>query len=370
MRIAYLLNTLATGGAERQVVALAGCMQARGHAVEVFTLRAPAEEEFAAPAPVRRLGITKNPFTLARGFVRGVRLLRTFHPDILVANNIHANLLARALRVFVPRAALVSVIHNENEGGRLRMLALRLSDPLSDGSVAVCGAAAAAAIRRGAVPANKCSAIANGIDCAEFAADENRRVQTRAQAGVGEEFVWLATGRLAPAKNYPGLLRAFAQVRAESPQAILWIAGAGEQIYGDQLRELADELCLGNTIRWLGVRSDIPALLDAADGFVLSSAWEGMPLALGEAMAMEKPIVAVKVGGVRELAGECAALVPEGNPAELAAAMIAVMQLPPDARREMGRAARRRVVQSFSQEKSAGQWEELYQRVLRKRGGA
>jgi glycosyltransferase involved in cell wall biosynthesis len=61
---------------------------------------------------------------------------------------------------------------------------------------------------------------------------------------------------------------------------------------------------LGNSVRWLGLRRDMPALLDAADGFVLSSAWEGMPLAVGEAMAMEKSVVATDVGGVRELMGD------------------------------------------------------------------
>ena len=58
------------------------------------------------------------------------------------------------------------------------------------------------------------------------------------------------------------------------------------------------------SVRWLGLRRDMPALLDAADAFVSGSAWEGMPLAVGEAMAMAKPVVATDVGGVRELVGE------------------------------------------------------------------
>ena len=62
-------------------------------------------------------------------------------------------------------------------------------------------------------------------------------------------------------------------------------------------------------MRWLGLRRDMPALLDAADGFVSGSAWEGMPLAVGEAMVMEKPIVATDVGGVRELVGDAGAIV-------------------------------------------------------------
>ena len=60
-------------------------------------------------------------------------------------------------------------------------------------------------------------------------------------------------------------------------------------------------------VRWLGLRRDMPALLDAAEAFVLASAWEGMPLVIGEAMAMEKPVVATDVGGVREMVGDAGA---------------------------------------------------------------
>jgi glycosyltransferase involved in cell wall biosynthesis len=68
---------------------------------------------------------------------------------------------------------------------------------------------------------------------------------------------------------------------------------------------------LNGALRWLGLRRDVPALLDDADAFVLSSAWEGMPLAIGEAMAMamDKPVVATNVGGPRERVGDCGVLV-------------------------------------------------------------
>ena len=89
-------------------------------------------------------------------------------------------------------------------------------------------------------------------------------------------------------------------------------------------------------VRRLGLRSDIAALLDAADGFVLSSAWEGMPLAVGEAMAMAKPVVATDVGGVRELVGDAGVLVPAKNPTALAEAMVAMMKRPTEERSAMG----------------------------------
>ena len=147
---------------------------------------------------------------------------------------------------------------------------------------------------------------------------------------VDSRFVWFTAGRLAPAKDLPNLLEAFRQVRREFPDAELWIAGAPPDAKfirsSDGKASLysvaATQREMRDSIRWLGLRRDIPALLDAADAFVLASAWEGMPLALGEAMAMEKPIVVTDAGGVRELVGGAGIVVPLKNSAALAQAMI------------------------------------------------
>jgi glycosyltransferase involved in cell wall biosynthesis len=106
-------------------------------------------------------------------------------------------------------------------------------------------------------------------------------------------------------------------------------------------------------------------LLDAADGFVLSSAWEGMPLAVGEAMAMEKPVVATDVGGVHELLGDCGILTPARNPDALAAAMLEVMRKPEVVRQARGYAARERIAGHFSMDAKADEWEALYISLLR-----
>jgi glycosyltransferase involved in cell wall biosynthesis len=106
------------------------------------------------------------------------------------------------------------------------------------------------------------------------------------------------------------------------------------------------------------------ALLDAADGFVQASAWEGMPLAVGEALAMEKTVVATDVGGVRELVGESGLLVPSRNPDALAAVMREVMRKPEVVRQSLGCAARERIVAHFRMEAKADEWEALYRSLL------
>jgi glycosyltransferase involved in cell wall biosynthesis len=244
------------------------------------------------------------------------------------------------------------------------MLAYRLTDPLSRRTTAVSQAAADRYMRLQAVPARKSSVLTNGIDTTEFAPSSERRALTREQMGVREEFIWLAAGRIAPAKDYPNMLRAFALVRVAFPAARLWIAGEAAGAEFDRASNLAKLLGLVECVRWLGLRRDMPALFDAADGFVLASAWEGMPLAVGEAMAMEKPLVATDVGGVRELVGGSGVIVPAKNAERLAEEMLAVMQTTPETRGTLGRAARERIATHFSIDAKADEWEALYRSVL------
>src|SRR5208283_1163986 len=128
----------------------------------------------------------------------------------------HANIFARLLSLLAPRPAVISTIHNVYEGGWPRMMAYRLTDLLSRQTAAVSQAAAQRFVELKAVPARKCRVIVNGIDAAEFAPNAERRAHTRAEMGSAAQpeadFVWLASGRIAPAKDYPNLLRAFARV--------------------------------------------------------------------------------------------------------------------------------------------------------------
>jgi glycosyltransferase involved in cell wall biosynthesis len=210
--------------------------------------------------------------------------------------------------------------------------------------------------------------LRQGIDIVEFSPSAERRAHMRTGMGARGEFIWLTAGRIVPAKDYPNLLRAFARVRAACSDAQLRIAGEAAGQEASKVRALAADLGLDDSVRWLGLRRDLPALLDAADGFVLASAWEGMPLAVGEAMAMEKPVVATDVGGVRELVEESGIVVPPGDSEALAGAMLNIMQRPPEDRHTLGRAARERIQSSFSMDTRADEWEALYRTILEGNG--
>lgn len=363
MRIAYVLTSLGIGGAERQVVALAEGLKARGHAVALVVLEAERSHEWPTSVEVMRLQMRKTPVGLVAGLVSAWRFLRGFQPDLIHSHTFPANMTARLLRLVYP-VPVLATIHNVFEGSGARMAAYRLTDPLCCRTTAVSQAAAERFVRLKAVPARKCVVLTNGIDTAEFTPNLARRSRMRTAMAAGNEFIWLAAGRIVPAKDYPNLLRAFAQVRAAESKAQLWIAGEAAESRAVAVKALAEALGLGDSVRWLGLRRDMAELLDAADGFVLASAWEGMPLAVGEAMAMEKAVAATDVGGVRELIGEAGAIVPARSPESLAQAMLALMRATTEERSRLGRLARQRIESLFSIEAKADEWEALYRRVL------
>jgi glycosyltransferase involved in cell wall biosynthesis len=373
MRIIYLLTSLGVGGAEKQALALAERMAKRGHAVTVMALMPRLAEEWPTAVPAIHLDVRKTPASVVAGFMRARRFVREFRPDLVHSHSFHANVFARLLRPSGPRFVVLSTVHNVYEGGWWRMVAYWLTDGLSRQTVTVSEAAARRFTQLKAVPRRKCLVVRNGIDAQEFSPDKERGARIRAEMGISEageeaEFVWLAIGRLAPAKDYPNLLCAFREVSSWRGDARLWIAGDAEVGQIAAFQELRKELELGEAVRWLGLRRDMPALLDAADAFVSASAWEGMPLAVAEAMAMEKPVVVTDVGGVRELVGEMGTVVPAKNPEALAQAMMATMRQSREALRARGRAARERIVQQFSINATADAWEALYNQLTASSG--
>jgi len=358
VRILYILTSLGIGGAEKQVVALAESMAAKGHVVALLVLR-HTDEEWPVKLPVMRLNLSKTPIGIGRGLRFARDFLVLFRPDILHSHTFPANIFSRLLAIMLRGKArpprVLNTIHNVNEGGWHRMLLYRATDAFADRITAVSAAVADSFTRLRAVPSGKMLVLTNGIDTEAFAPDRVRRKQVRNENRIGTAFLWIAVGRLVQAKDYPNLLRAFAQVHSRHPASRLWIAGEGDA--SRFATEPAD------AVQFLGLRHDIAALLDAADGFVLSSAWEGMPLAVGEAMAMEKIVVATDVGGVRELVADAGIIVAPGDSQALAEAMLQAMAMREMEQKTMQRDARRRIQMHYSMPVKSDEWDQLYRQI-------
>jgi glycosyltransferase involved in cell wall biosynthesis len=254
MRIAYVLTSLGIGGAERQALALAERMAARGHAVALLVLRGRQPEQWPTTLDPVYFDMRKTPVSLLAGWWKGLRFLRDFQPDLIHSHTYPANMMARLLKILHPGAAVFSTIHNVYEGRWPRMMAYRLTDGLSLHTTAVSQAAADRFVRLRAVPAGKLSILANGIDTMEFSLSPERRAHMREEMGAGDEFIWLTAGRIVPAKDYPNLLRAFARVTTETvPRRGYGLAGEGlaDALEAFQLRWQASWACASAFAGWV-----------------------------------------------------------------------------------------------------------------------
>jgi glycosyltransferase involved in cell wall biosynthesis len=367
-RVALLSTSLARGGAESQIAQCAIRLRRRGWETAVVSLLRPAafaEELASEGVPVHSLAMRPG-HPDPRGLVRLIGFLRAFRPQILHSHMFHANLAARVARLFSPVPVVISTLHSvaesrrETAGVRLRDLAYRLTDPLADMVTAVSQAVADRHRSHGAARAARLRVIPNGVDTSRYRPDQARRESARRELGIGEQFVWLAAGRLLWKKDHATLLRAFAR----RPDEVLLIAGEGPE--SDRLRRQARELGVDARARFLGTREDLPALMNAADGFVLSSVVEGLPMVLLEAAASGVPAVATDAGSVRECVadGETGFVVPCSDSDALAAAMSRLVSLPGGARAQMAHAARARAVERFDTDTVIAEWERTYRELL------
>jgi glycosyltransferase involved in cell wall biosynthesis len=212
-------------------------------------------------------------------------------------------------------------------------------------------------------PPHKIEVIRNGISVDRFQQRPDPELRRELTAGSAD-VVLLTTARLDPQKGVDVLLRAVGSVDG----ARFVIVGAGAE--RDRLERQAAALGIHERVQFLGHRADVPALLAASDAFVLPSLFEGTPLALLEAMAAGKPVVASAIPGVDEIVvdGETGLLVRAGDPAALAHALRRIVA-EPELRALLGVAAARRAETAYSAGSSTRRVTAVYDALLQSRGG-
>jgi sugar transferase (PEP-CTERM/EpsH1 system associated) len=222
------------------------------------------------------------------------------------------------------------------------------------------------------VPADRVTAIVNGVDTAAFAPSPERS-RPDGLPFVGAD-LWICgtVGRLQPVKNQVALARAFVRAleRAPAMRRRLRLAVVGE---GPMRNEIADVLRAANALdlAWLpGARDDIASILRSFDAFVLPSLAEGISNTILEAMASGLPVVATDVGGNGELieAGRTGVLVPPGDDEALARALLAYAS-DPERARSAGLAGRARAERLYGLDTMVARYAALYERLMAARSG-
>jgi glycosyltransferase involved in cell wall biosynthesis len=350
-KLLLVTDEMEVGGTQRQLVNLARYLCSQGVEVHLVYFR---ERSFLvdelAQAGVQVLHLPKRARLDLSLLSALMRQLREGGYDAVHAFAFSAELwTALALRGLpaARRPALISSVRGVYDWyGPAHWAVKRWVTRHSARVVANSRGGAAYAAERLAVSADRLDVVYNGIETVPVQAAVRARLRTAWGLSAGA-VVALFVGRLVEVKDLATLLRAVARLADAAPQLVLMLAGDGP--LREALAAQAAAAGLGDRVRFLGERNDVPELLEASDLLVLSSRQEGLSNAILEAMRGARPVIASAVGGNLELVqpGTTGLLFQAGDDADLAAAMA---QLAGDAalRRRLGQAAAARVRQSFS----------------------
>jgi len=290
-------------------------------------------------------------------------LLRQHRFDILHTHLCHANVLGRVVGRLAGVPVVVSTTHVA-EPRRWHLLLERWTVSLVDRVVAVSEAVRRYMVEQARIPAEKILVIRNGVDPSRFRV---RRGEFRQREGIPADRLLVTTvGRLHEQKGLGGLLEAARLVVSERPEVRFLVVGEGPQ--RRELLRLRDRFGLEEHVRFLGFRPDVPQILADSDVFVLPSLWEGLAIALLEAMAAGLPVVVTDVEGVREVVtdGETGLVVPPADDGALVAALGRLLS-DPGLRKRLALAGHEQVARHFGWEKVVSDTMALYDTLLSER---
>ncbi len=368
IRICQLITELVPGGAERIVYDLAHRLTTSKTGgvrfdVEVAALRGGAVADWLGREgiPTTVLGV-RGKTDLAK-LARLAGFFRRGRFDLVHTHLFHADLAGRLAGWVSNVPHLVHTVHAMEHRFRPWQFAFaRLLSERCDRIVCVSQGVRDHHAAKSGLPLSRYVVIPNGVDVDAFARDESQRQKLRRQWGVREGEILLGfVGRLHVDKGADVLLEAMAILGGRGSGVRLVMAGQGPQqkIIEDQIR--GEGLA---SVRLLGFRSDVPAILSAADVFAMPSRREGLPLAAAEAMAASLPVVGTDVVGLAEIIrhGQTGLVVPSEDPRALADAIERLAD-DPGLRGQMGLAALTRVREFFTIEKMLTAHERLYVEV-------
>jgi len=382
--VLHLIESLGAGGAERLLYTNLKHLDAARFRSSVVTV-------FSRPdhwaAPIRELGVPVFSLDcdglrdLPAGVTRLRRWLRANPQDLIHSHLWAANVIGRVAGRLAG-VPVVSSIHNPDhepevwgDGADVSRWKLRLSLALDRWSarfgcermVAVSDYVRRSAVRRLKFPPERIDLVYNPIDVEALAAAPARpREELFAGRGLGaDSTVLLNVGRVSPQKGFVYAVRAMPAILARNPSAHLVSAGPADPAWLERLKAEAGALGVAERVHFLGARRDVGELLRACDLFVFPSLYEGLGIALVEAMAAGCACVAAETGPIPEVVthGRDGWLVPAGDAGALAEAVCTLLE--DDARREaLGRGARESALARFQPQAAADRLAGVYESVL------
>jgi len=367
IRLLKMLTSFQIGGTERQVANLALGIHASRFDLHLACLRNRGEllqelEQLRVPRPVFDIGRLYTPGTLWQA-IRLVRYIHRHLIQIVHTYGFYPNVFAVPAARIAGASIVVASIRDRGDiltpmQRWIQKLACRLADCVLVNAEAI----REALIGQGYRPGN-IMVIRNGVVASRPGTRENGaalRLELGVPASAPLVFVF---SRLNTMKGLEYFIEAAALIAGKFPEARFLIVGDGGK--RTELEAHARRLGLDDTVIFTGFRTDVPELLSEAAVSVLPSLSEGLSNSLLESMAAGVPVIAAAVGGNPEIIEHDVSglLVPVRDSASLAAAMGRLLDDPLLAAR-FGEAGRERVAEMFSMERSLGEVESLYERLV------
>lgn len=368
LRVCHIMSADLWAGAEVQVATLCSYLVAQPE----VSVSAVLFNEGRLAGELRRLGvdigvIEEGRHTAAAIVRFAARFLREREIDVVHTHRYKDNILGTAAARLAGVPVIVRSVHGliETAAGwaRLKVSACEALDKIvlsrfAHRVIAV-SSRTADALRDMGYPAASLVAIRNGVDARQIRAGRGRD-DVRRELGIPPQALVVGTaGRLSPVKAQAALLRAGRLVLDERPDTRILIVGEGP--LREELIAAARRLGIGHACVFAGARADVHDVVAAMDVFVLPSLHEGIPMALLEAMTLQRPVVATAVGGVQEVVTDRSngLLVAAGDDRALAAACLELAR-DRDLARRIGEAARQTVQRRFSYEANGRAVLDLY----------
>jgi len=296
-RVLHFVTGGFTGGATQVAVKLVTAAGERGDADALLVVRRKRHTDSRRIDELRERGLpidTVPGWSHLATVLALVRICRQFRPDVLIAHGFSEHLWGRYAGLLAGVPYLVHVEHNTRE--RYTRWRLAQARWLATRTARIVGCSEGVRLRllELGFPAARVMAIDNGINLAPFATAGTRPISERDPS-------ILMVARFARQKDHATLLRAIALLRARGLRPPVQLAGAGRDSHRQAVEALSRELGIEDQVQFLGVVRDIPQRLGNTRIAVLSTLYEGMPLALIEGMAAGCAVVGSRVPGVREI---------------------------------------------------------------------
>jgi glycosyltransferase involved in cell wall biosynthesis len=369
-RILYIHGIGNIGGAERDLLAVVQALnRARWDAQVACPSQGPLYES------LRQAGISLHPLVLSpwrkwfslfvrwRGVMRLRELLKQLEPALVHVNDIWwvPHTIRAVNHLSGRRIPIVTHVRQEIEPEKVSRYWLTRVD-----AVIAISKQVEQALIAGGVASRLVRTIYSGLDLSKGGRTEDNYKAVRFKLGVSSDAVLLGTvANLFPRKGYDVMLRALPMILKAEPSTQYVIVGTGEREYEQTLRKLSEELGITHCVHFYGFQDPVRPFLEAMDLYVHPARMEGFGIAVIEAMAAGKAVVATNTGGLPEVVdeGQTGLLVAPDNPEALSAAVVSLLR-DKMRRNEMGACGAKSVRERFELKASVAAIEQLYDQIV------